>query len=360
MATPQNITERLQLAGKLRSVREAVAEQAASEFLERHPDWVRRYGEKAHNSGVEDARLHLNFLAGAIESGSPHAFADYGRWAARMLSSRGIEPRFLAENFDQIGRAALARLPALEPWIRPCIDSARSACLEPAPAPEDERPGGELSVIQKGFLEAILGGRRRSAPNLLIEAFQAGHSILDIYVRVVQESLYEVGRRWEANQISVAQEHRATAITQYAIAQLYPHIPPAEEARGLVLLTGVQGERHQLGANLVADALEADGWDVIFLGADTPTESILDAVRTQRPDVLGVSITMLFNVPVLVRLVEKVREAHPDLTVAAGGAAIRMAPSLCEELGVHDTGPDVRAAVQLFRSLEKNLAGRRS
>ena len=52
-----------------------------------------------------------------------------------------------------------------------------------------------------------------------------GHSLLDIYVEIFQESLYQVGRAWEMNELTVAEEHMATAITQYVIAQNYANLP---------------------------------------------------------------------------------------------------------------------------------------
>jgi methanogenic corrinoid protein MtbC1 len=136
---------------------------------------------------------------------------------------------------------------------------------------------------------------------------------------------------------------------QYAIAQLYPLIPPAVESRGVAVIAGVEGEQHQVGINLISDALEADGWDVIFLGANTPTSAILQTIETHRPALLGVSVTMLFNVPRLVQLVEKVRQADAGVRIVAGGAVFRAAPGLCQELGMDGSAPDVQTAISLCR-----------
>ena len=81
------------------------------EFFRLHPDWDARYGERGRQRCVEDECFHLEFLAGAVSGGSPDAFAGYARWAAGVLSARGIEPRFLAEALGLIGQA-LADTPA--------------------------------------------------------------------------------------------------------------------------------------------------------------------------------------------------------------------------------------------------------
>jgi methanogenic corrinoid protein MtbC1 len=267
-----------------------------------------------------------------------------------MLDSRGIAPRFLSENLEQIGKAVEQHVPASKTIVTEYIDLSRAACVGQSGDEEDAPSADDLAIIERAFVEAILLGQRHAAVSILTEAIRSGHTIPELYVRVIQESLYEVGRRWEKNRITVADEHRATAIVQYAIAQLYPLIPPAVESRGVAVIAGVEGEQHQMGSNLISDALEADGWDVIFLGANTPTSGILQTIEAHRPAVLGISVTMLFNVPRLVQLVEKVRQAHSSVRIVAGGAVVRAAPDLCQELGMDGSAPDVQTAISLCRT----------
>lgn len=87
------------LADRVRAHADAVAEEVTDEFLRVHPDWLDRYGARARIMGIEDARYHITFLAGAVESGAPTAFSEYARWTARVLASRGIASVSLAENF---------------------------------------------------------------------------------------------------------------------------------------------------------------------------------------------------------------------------------------------------------------------
>jgi methanogenic corrinoid protein MtbC1 len=75
------------------------------------------------------------------------------------------------------------------------------------------------------FLQAILAGQRAAAVQVAREALRDGTSLQSLYLDVFQPALYEVGARWEANQLTVAQEHIATAITQFVMAQIYE--PPA-------------------------------------------------------------------------------------------------------------------------------------
>jgi signal transduction histidine kinase len=140
----------------------------------------------------------------------------------------------------------------------------------------------------------------------------------------------------------------ATATAQSALAQMYPRIERPDAVRGRAVITGVQGEMHQMGVNIVADALEADGWDVRFLGTNMPHDGILRVIAEHRAGVLGISATMLFSVPQVRRLVRD-RAAPPAPRIVLGGSAFRAAPDLWGELGAVGFAGDVRESVAHVR-----------
>ncbi len=151
----------------------------------------------------------------------------------------------------------------------------------------------------------------------------SGATIEDVYIEVLQDGLYEVGRQWERNAITVAQEHMATAVTQFVMAHVFERIERPENSRGRVVLTGVPGELHHVGALMVADMLEASGWDVQFLGSNLPLPSVVAAVQAATPDVFGISVTMLFNLHQAAELIAAVRALDRPPRVVVGGAAFR-------------------------------------
>ena len=349
-SVPSPLSNRVALAEQLRRSRHEVAELVTEEFLHRHPDWLERYGDRARTHGVADALFHQDFLAGALEADSVTAFQDYARWTAGMLAARGIDPGFLRENLRQIGAALQARLPASHhlPLAR-FVDAACEAATGHAPsAPADETTGALRSV----YVQALRQGARRPALTVILDAVERGWNIPDLYTDVLQAAMYEIGRLWETNAITVAEEHTATAITQHVLAHLYERLPRGAPARGRAVITGVAGELHQVGANIVADALEADGWDVRFLGTNMPHAGILKVLEEHAPAAIGISATMLFNVPSVRQLVSDIRRRGSGAPrVVLGGAAFRTARELPAEIGADGFAPDVRDAIQVFRSL---------
>jgi len=342
--------ERATLSSKLRGVKLEVAGEVTAEYYRRHPDWDARYGERGRQSCVEDECLHLDFLAGAVDCGSPDAFAGYARWAAGVLACRGIDPRFLSEALELIGRALAARLPEAE-WVFVAgfLDASLAALADGRPA-WDASGTGPLAPTRGLFLQALLQGRRKPACAIALEAVREGHAVVDVYADVLAESLREVGRLWESNRISVALEHTATAIVQLVLAQLYPLLPAAAAPRGNAVITGVEGELHQVGAHMVADTLEAAGWDVRFLGTDVPHAGILAAVEEHRADAIGISAATLLSVPKVRHLIAGLREKFAGRCprIIVGGGAFRSAPALAAEVGADLGGTDLRSAPALF------------
>jgi methanogenic corrinoid protein MtbC1 len=279
----------------------------------------------------------MDFLSGAIEAGSPEAFADYGRWTSRMLAARQIGAHNLEENFAQLEKHLSAVVvPAQREMLHVFLTHGREACMESQRAPDVLPPADEeLALITQVFLAAILSGKRQPAINIIDEALRAGHSHVNLYVDVFAQSLYRVGELWEANKINVAQEHLATAITQYAIAGIYARLPDAEIDRGSMVITGVSGEMHHIGATLVADAMEANGWNVQFLGSNLPASSVVDAIEQSSADILCISTTIIANLHSVADLTRLVRarlgEHAPKIVL--GGGAYRNAPTFAADVG---------------------------
>ncbi len=340
--------DRMTLGDRLQQLRPQVAEQVTRIFLERHPEWLLRYGERARRFGIEDAQFHIDFLRGAVEASSIQAFEDYCEWAAGLLKSRAIASHFLVENLTQIEAALSSGLsPEERAVIARIMEAGRAACdREPARPAQPDTP---LVLTRNVYLQSILIGARAGSVQIVEEAMRNGAGVFDIYVQVFQESLYEVGRLWAAGKISVSVEHRATAITQFVMAGIYSRAMPVRPSTPLrqAIVTGISGELHQIGANMVADVLENAGWSVEFLGTDAPHTGIVDAVLAQNSDLLCISATMLFNVPTVVRLIRDLRARSPKLRVLIGGAAFRAKPDLWMDIGADGFAPDLTTAIEV-------------
>lgn len=198
------------------------------------------------------------------------------------------------------------------------------------------------------YLAAILAGDRRTAVEVVDAARRDGLDLRTLYLEVFQPALREVGRLWQQNVISVADEHLATAITQSAMSRLYGELFAAHSGpRPLLVAACADTERHEVGLRMVCDLMEIEGWDTMFLGASVPVESLVEMVKDRRPQVLALSATIAPHLPRVRETIRAVREATGGdaPVIAVGGRPFVGDPELAKRLGADLTATDAAEAV---------------
>ncbi|MFO7982255.1 MAG: cobalamin-dependent protein [Desulfuromonadales bacterium] len=208
----------------------------------------------------------------------------------------------------------------------------------------------ELDSEGRRFLGALLAGDRRDAYQLSQHLTSNEKDLERFYLQTVQPSLYQVGALWEQGDISVAHEHMASAITSRIMSGLYARFMNDFPHRGQVLVTSAPNEFHEIGARMVADLLEIDGWDVDYLGANTPAAELIRMAQEKRPEWIALSVMMPFNLHTAADTIRQVREALGAETpkILVGGGVFSQLPDLWEALGADACADDARQAVQVL------------
>ncbi len=216
-----------------------------------------------------------------------------------------------------------------------------------------------LERVAQAYMDAALRGDRTVALKVIGEAGpDAGLSVGQIYLGVIQATQYEIGKLWVEGKVSVAQEHLATGISQLAIAHLYSMMPRNESSGFNVLITCVPGETHDMGPRILADFFEMSGFDVRYLGADVPVKEIVDAVSRWTPDLVALSATMTYNLPSFRATVDALRQSFGDeVLIAAGGQAFELTPELLDELNIEVRASDARQLVEISRQVLNRRRG---
>ena len=208
-----------------------------------------------------------------------------------------------------------------------------------------------VEEIRRRYLAAVLAGHRREAFALVEEAVDEGLGIGPLYLDVFQPVLREIGRLWQENRITVADEHLATAITQAAMARVYDRLFLQQRAAGPLLVAAcADQERHELGLRMLCDVLEMEGWDTVFLGASVPVEDLVSMVVERRPAVVALSAAIAPHLPRVREAIGAIRRAVPEggPVIAVGGRAFADDPGLGERLGADLTARDaIEAATRL-------------
>jgi methanogenic corrinoid protein MtbC1 len=87
------------------------------------------------------------------------------------------------------------------------------------------------------------------------------------------------------------------------------------------MLATVEGEQHALGLRMAADVVEEAGLEAIYLGADVPTDALVQAIASLSPDRLVLAATMQELAPRLEEVADTIQSAHPQVDLLVGGQA---------------------------------------
>ena len=319
------------------------------------------YAEEGRQKSIRDAGYHLDYLAQSIASSSPELFIDYVSWVNVLFSRLDFPPDVLPTTLKLTREVLQETLPPEQyQRVGSYLDKAEAhidqADLDLPSHLDEQLP---LADTAQKYIQLLLAGERGKASRLIQSAVEKGTSIKDLYLHVFQRSQHEIGRLWQLNEISVAHEHYATAATQMIISQLYPQILTTERAGYSLVMTCVSDELHEIGARMVADFFEMEGWDTYYLGANTPTSDILATLEERDPDLLGISTTITYHLDAAEAIISAVRNTPSlqDMPILIGGRPFIVDPALWRKVGADASGRSAQEAIQLGHSLVKREQG---
>ncbi len=175
----------------------------------------------------------------------------------------------------------------------------------------------------KQLADCLLKGDIHSSWKIVKELDQIGMNSCYVYDQVIRKALYFIGELWRDNKITVADEHLATGVaeiivTRYSLEQTL--VPTDHNA----LFFCIEGEEHVLGLKMVSAYFQEKGWTTHFLGANLPLEYAVYSVKKWKPKVVGISISMVHNLPRLQSYISALEELDPELKVFVGGRLVEL------------------------------------
>lgn len=317
----------------------------------RHPAMRARYGPAGRTQSRQDAFDQLACLADALDVDSPALFNDHIGWLKVVRAERGAASDELGHHLGCMAEVVLDELPpaAAKPAVAMIEGALASLPAMPVTAPSPLDADDRLTNLAREYVHRLLGGYRSAGGRLAYEAVERGESVRQLYLRVLQPALREIGRLWQINKINVAQEHFCSAATQVVMAQLLTRAQPAERCGHRAVVACIDGELHELGARMVGDFFDMAGWDTYFCGASTPNAACVESVVERAAEVLVISATMGYHLHVVQELIRSVR-ADPrcaGLRILVGGYPFTIDPALWDKVGADGTAADAEAAVAL-------------
>ncbi|MBZ0184347.1 MAG: cobalamin-dependent protein [Melioribacteraceae bacterium] len=172
------------------------------------------------------------------------------------------------------------------------------------------------------YLNALLDGNKAECTRIINTLLADDTDVKEIYTKLFQRSMYRIGHLWESNRSSIAEEHIATKITESLLNLVYPKILETPRNGKKIVITCVDKEFHEIGPRIVSDFFELNGWESIFLGANTPANEVLNIIKEKKPDLVGISNSFYINILRLVKLIELIKSELPEQEIIVGGQAL--------------------------------------
>ena len=208
-----------------------------------------------------------------------------------------------------------------------------------------------MEVLRK-ISEELQKGNFEELPRLVQEALDAKIAPSKILNDGLVAGMSVVGDRFERDEIFLPDVLISAKAMQAGMTVLRPKLMEAGvKLAGKIVMGTVKGDLHDIGKNLVAMLLEGAGYQVINLGIDVPSEKFVEQVRTNKPDIVGLSALLTTTMPKMKEVVESLQEAgvRDTVKVIVGGAPVT--EQFAKEIGADGYAPDASAAVEKVRQM---------
>ena len=143
-----------------------------------------------------------------------------------------------------------------------------------------------------------------------------------------------VGDKFESGEYFLSELVVAGEVMKEGLKVINPYIKGDRAKRlGTVVIATVEGDFHDLGKNIVTTLLGVQGFEVVDLGKDVPTNKIINAVKERKPDILGLSALITVTMPKMGEAIEalKVADLREKVKVIVGGSPV--SPEFAESIG---------------------------
>ena len=208
-----------------------------------------------------------------------------------------------------------------------------------------------MDVLQT-ISEELQKGNYEQLPEFVRQALDGGVPPSRILKDGLVAGMSVVGEQFQNDEIFLPDVLISAKAMQAAMTVLRPKLMEAGvKLAGRIVMGTVRGDIHDIGKNLVAMLLEGAGYQVIDLGIDVPPEKFVEAVKSSKADIVGLSALLTITMPGMKAVVESLQESglRKTVKVVVGGAPVT--EQFAREIGADGYAPDAHTAVERVREL---------
>ncbi len=207
-----------------------------------------------------------------------------------------------------------------------------------------------MTDILETIREMVVGGKFKEIEEEVQRAVDSGIDLNRLINDALISAMDIVGKRFADGDIYVPEMLVSAKTMKQGLDIIKPLLTAGEaEHRGTIVMGTVKGDLHDIGKNLVIMMMEGAGFRIVDMGVDVKIEDLIDTVKKEEADVLGLSALLTTTMPEMQKVIESLEEAglRNQLKVIVGGAPIDQ--RFADKIGADGFGADAVEAVQLAR-----------
>jgi methanogenic corrinoid protein MtbC1 len=145
---------------------------------------------------------------------------------------------------------------------------------------------GNIGKLGPELKKGLLAGNTEAVLKLIRLGFAAKPNLLALYTQLIFPPLIELGNEWEQGTITIHEEHIASNTLRDALARFQREVHHKPSNGFTAVCACYDGELHDIALRCISYYLEAQGWNTLFLGQSVPTESLMQAVKKHKPQLV--------------------------------------------------------------------------
>jgi 5-methyltetrahydrofolate--homocysteine methyltransferase len=215
---------------------------------------------------------------------------------------------------------------------------------------------GRVTSDDEGLTTGMVG--QPAVSELVKEALASGVSVSDIINNGLTASMEIVGKKFENEEYYIPDMLASAEAVGAAMEIMEPQLAKSGvKPKGKIIVATVKGDLHDIGKNIVSVLLRGAGYIVKDLGHDVETKDIIQAVKEERPQFLGLSALLTSTMVNMEHTIKALTESglRDKVKIIIGGAPL--SEEYAREIGADGYGADGFHAVTVVEALNTEMKG---
>lgn len=181
---------------------------------------------------------------------------------------------------------------------------------------------------------------KENALNLCMKVLEEGSiNIIDLYNDILAPVLNNIVDEYDEDETLIWKEHVRSGIIRTIIENAYPYVIKEQKRqmkkdKGNVIVMCPRFEDHEIGARMATDFFTIAGYNSIFIGGNTPEQTMLKAIEDLKPKYISMSVTNYYNLIAAKKTIDLIKmKFQQDIKFLVGGYAFSSQSGYYKDIG---------------------------